>query len=100
MSERHQLVLVEDFLLAISCGDNDQPEVVQTTVKIDLEEFKLTEEEADKLKKIIKKLNCHLSDAFSQVCSAASVISDIYLKEPISNTSITEKSSNLLSIHN
>lgn len=65
--------LVEEFFLAVECAKEGEPEIVHTTINIDLSEFEFTPQEIQKLQKLLLKLNLVLTDAFSEVLPAASV---------------------------
>jgi hypothetical protein len=49
-------------------------------INIDLAEFDFTPQELEKVRKLFQKLNFALSDAFSEICPAASVIAEIRSK--------------------
>jgi hypothetical protein len=53
---------------------------LETAINIDLAEFDFTPQELEKVRKLFQKLNFALSDAFSQVCPAASVVAEIRSK--------------------
>lgn len=76
----NELLIVGQVLLAVQCSRQEEPEIVETSVQVDLTEFQLTQQEAEKLEKILKRVNFALTDAFSEVCLAASVTSDVIAK--------------------
>ncbi len=49
-------------------------------INIDLAEFDFTPQELEKVRKLFQKLNFALSDAFSEICPAASVMTEIRSK--------------------
>ncbi len=79
-NDPNKLVIVEEFLLAIECSNHGQPEILETAINIDLAEFDFTPQELEKVRKLFQKLNFALSDAFSKICPAASVMTEIRSK--------------------
>ncbi|MFB2975961.1 hypothetical protein [Microseira sp. BLCC-F43] len=53
MSTSKDFILIKNILLTIPCYDKDVSVVLEASVNIDLSEFQLTQEEADKLSKIM-----------------------------------------------
>jgi hypothetical protein len=79
-NDPNKLVIVEEFLLEIECSNHGQPEILETAINIDLAEFDFTPQELEKVRKLFQKLNFALSDAFSKICPAASVMTEIRSK--------------------
>jgi hypothetical protein len=52
-------------------------EVVEAEAKVDLAEFDLTQQEIDKFRTIIKKLNDSLAESLQKRCSAVSIVSEL-----------------------
>lgn len=77
MPNGNKMYLVQDFFLAVECPSQKDPEILEVTTHLDLTEFSLTEDEIQKLKKIMKKLELRLTDKFSQATLAASVSANI-----------------------
>lgn len=87
MSVDPEFVLTKNILLTIPCYDKDVSVVLQASVNIDLSEFQLSQEEADKLLKIMYKLTWSLSEALSKDCLATCISTDIRRKDNINQLS-------------
>ena len=83
MSIAKEFVLTKNILLTIPCYDNDVSVVLEASVNIDLAEFQLTQEEVDKLLKIMYKLTWSLSEVLSKDCLATYISTDIQPKDRI-----------------
>lgn len=77
MESANRLYLIQDFFLAVECPSENEPEILEVNTHLDLTEFRLTEEEIQKFRKILKKLELRLTDKFSQATLAASVTANI-----------------------
>lgn len=69
--------LVEEFFMAVECSKQGEPEIIHTTINIDLSEFNFTPQELEKLQKLLRKLNIALTDVFSEVLPAASILTEL-----------------------
>ena len=61
MEPASKLAVVENLLIAVRLSNRSAVEVVEAEAKVDLAEFELTQEEVDKFRTIIKKLNDSLA---------------------------------------
>jgi len=61
--------------------------VLEASVNLDLSEFQLTQEEADKLSKIMYKLTGSLSEALSKDCLATCISTALGTKDNINQLS-------------
>ncbi len=77
MESANRLYLIQDFFLAVECSNPNEPEIIEVNTHLDLTEFRLTESEIDKFRKILNKLELMLTDKFSQATLAASVTVNI-----------------------
>lgn len=77
MDSSAKLYLVQDFFIAVECPSQEEPEIVDVSAHLELTEFNLTDEEIQKLRKIVKKWELRLTDKFSQATLAASVSANI-----------------------
>ena len=84
MSISKDFILTKNILLTIPCYDKDVSVVLEANIDLDLSEFELTQEEADKLLKIMYKLTWSLSEALSKDCLATCIFTDIRPKDNVS----------------
>jgi hypothetical protein len=77
MESANRLYLIQEFFLAVECSNPNDPEILEVIAHLDLTEFRLTESEIDKFRKIMNKLELRLTDKFSQATLAASVTVNI-----------------------
>lgn len=75
------LTVVENLMLAIRFSNRTAVEVVDAEAKVDLSEFKLTPQEAQKLQTILKRLNDKLAQSLEKQCSAVSIVSEVRASE-------------------
>ena len=87
MSISKDFILTKNILLTIPCDDKDVSVVLEANIDLDLSEFELTQEEADKLLKIMYKLTWSLSEALSKDCLATCISTDIRRKDNINQLS-------------
>jgi hypothetical protein len=76
-----KLAVVENLLIAVRLSNRSAVEVVEAEAKVDLAEFELTQEEVDKFRTIIKKLNDSLAESLKKRCSAVSIVSELRATE-------------------
>jgi hypothetical protein len=72
-----ELALVEEFFFLFTTPNGDETEPVHIAAEIDLAEFRFTEDELRKLRRLAQKLEFALSDEFSRQWEAASVVVEI-----------------------
>ena len=72
-----KLVAVESLLIAVEISESDEVVLVDAEAVLDLTEFDLTPQEAEKFNKIFKKMNVSLAESFQKRFPASSVISEI-----------------------
>jgi hypothetical protein len=72
-----KLAVVENLLIAVRFSNRSAVEVVEAEAKVDLAEFDLTQQEIDKFRTIIKKLNDSLVESLQKRCSAVSIVSEL-----------------------
>ena len=72
-----KLVAVESLLIAVEISEGDEVVLVDAEAVLDLTEFDLTPQEAEKFNKIFKKMNVSLAESFQKRFPASSVISEI-----------------------
>ncbi|GET36087.1 hypothetical protein [Microseira wollei] len=87
MSIPKEFVLIKNILLTIPCYDKDVSVVLEAIVKLDLSEFQLTQEEADKPSQIMYKLTGSLSEALSKDCLATYISTALRPKDNINQLS-------------
>lgn len=77
MEPASKLAVVENFLIAVRFSNRSAVEVVEAEAKVDLVEFELTQQETDKFRAIIKRLNESLAESLQKSCSAVSIVSEL-----------------------
>jgi nicotinic acid phosphoribosyltransferase len=76
-----EFTLVEEFFFLVDAPESSELQPIHLIAQIDLTEFRFTESELQKLRRLARKLEFALSDEFSRQWAAASVVVEVRARQ-------------------